>query len=384
MAALLQTAMDAGRVGPVDLGARRRLVGSTGALADRRRRRARRPARRARRSVGRGVVEIVPGLLHLDDPYPVMEDLARRCGARGLPAHVDRVHLQPEQPGRHPAVGRHGHPARRRGHLVPAPAVTAARRHAPQLGLLDDVHVDARRLAPGDRRPRSRRQGARCCRTRSGGPPPARSGTAPSGRCSPTAAPRSCASSRWSVPRTSSGSGATFADLLAVSDGHPSDVLADFVLANDCHPGFVAQGLANADVEGVARTLADPAVLDQLLRRRGPLADAVRVGRQHAAAHPPRARARRPHPRAGRARAHRPSGRGVRLPRPGRGRARGDRRSRRVRARRAALRRRRLRRRPARRRVAPAPPRGRLPGDDRRRHARCSSTGSSPATCPVG
>jgi len=55
--------------------------------------------------------------------------------------------------------------------------------------------------------------------------------------------------------------GATFADLLATTDGHPSDVLADFVLANDCHPGLVAQGLANADVEGVGRTLADPAVL---------------------------------------------------------------------------------------------------------------------------
>ena len=55
--------------------------------------------------------------------------------------------------------------------------------------------------------------------------------------------------------------GATFADLLATTDGHPSDVLADFVLANECRPGLVAQGLANADVEGVGRTLADPAVL---------------------------------------------------------------------------------------------------------------------------
>ena len=55
--------------------------------------------------------------------------------------------------------------------------------------------------------------------------------------------------------------GATFADLLATTGGHPSDVLADFVLANDCRPGVVAEGLSNADVEGVGRTLADPAVL---------------------------------------------------------------------------------------------------------------------------
>ena len=38
-------------------------------------------------------------------------------------------------------------------------------------------------------------------------------------------------------------------------------MFADFVLANDCHPGVVAQGMANADVEGVGRTLADPDIL---------------------------------------------------------------------------------------------------------------------------
>ena len=53
--------------------------------------------------------------------------------------------------------------------------------------------------------------------------------------------------------------GRTLADLVAERGGHPSDVLADFVLANDCRPGLVAQGVANADVDGVARTLAEPA-----------------------------------------------------------------------------------------------------------------------------
>jgi N-acyl-D-aspartate/D-glutamate deacylase len=55
--------------------------------------------------------------------------------------------------------------------------------------------------------------------------------------------------------------GRTLGDLVAERGGHPSDVLADFVLANECRPGIVAVGVANADVDGVGRTLADPNVL---------------------------------------------------------------------------------------------------------------------------
>jgi N-acyl-D-aspartate/D-glutamate deacylase len=55
--------------------------------------------------------------------------------------------------------------------------------------------------------------------------------------------------------------GRSLADLVAARGGHPSDVFADFVLANDCHPGVVAVGISNADIDGVARTLADPNVL---------------------------------------------------------------------------------------------------------------------------
>jgi len=55
--------------------------------------------------------------------------------------------------------------------------------------------------------------------------------------------------------------GSNLADLIAARGGHPSDVLADFVVANDCRPGVVAVGVANADIDGVARTLADPAVI---------------------------------------------------------------------------------------------------------------------------
>ena len=55
--------------------------------------------------------------------------------------------------------------------------------------------------------------------------------------------------------------GRTLADLVDERGGHPSDVFADFVAANDCHPGVVAVGVSNADVDGVARTLTDPHVL---------------------------------------------------------------------------------------------------------------------------
>lgn len=55
--------------------------------------------------------------------------------------------------------------------------------------------------------------------------------------------------------------GRTLADLVTERGGHPSDVLADFVLANDCRPGLVAIGVANADTDGVGHFLADPDVL---------------------------------------------------------------------------------------------------------------------------
>ncbi|ADP80155.1 N-acyl-D-amino-acid deacylase family protein [Pseudofrankia inefficax] len=55
--------------------------------------------------------------------------------------------------------------------------------------------------------------------------------------------------------------GRTAAELVDERGGHPSDVLADFVLANDCRPGIVAIGVANDDIDGIARTLTDPDVL---------------------------------------------------------------------------------------------------------------------------
>ena len=55
--------------------------------------------------------------------------------------------------------------------------------------------------------------------------------------------------------------GRSLQDLVDERGDHPSDVFADFVLANDCRPGVVAVGVTNADVEGVGRTLIDPSVL---------------------------------------------------------------------------------------------------------------------------
>src|SRR3954465_11612250 len=55
--------------------------------------------------------------------------------------------------------------------------------------------------------------------------------------------------------------GRNIAEVVEERGGHPSDVLADFVLENDCRPGLVATGMANADVDGVAQPLKTPAVL---------------------------------------------------------------------------------------------------------------------------
>lgn len=51
----------------------------------------------------------------------------------------------------------------------------------------------------------------------------------------------------------------TLADLVAERGGHPSDVLADWILANDLRPGVVGSGVGNGDPDGVAALLKHPA-----------------------------------------------------------------------------------------------------------------------------
>ncbi len=55
--------------------------------------------------------------------------------------------------------------------------------------------------------------------------------------------------------------GKSLADLVAARGGHPSDALADLALANDCAPGIVAVGVANANPDRVASGLVDDNVL---------------------------------------------------------------------------------------------------------------------------
>ena len=55
--------------------------------------------------------------------------------------------------------------------------------------------------------------------------------------------------------------GASLADLIRERGGHPSDVLADWLLGNDLEPGVVGTGIANSDPDGVAATLVHPAAV---------------------------------------------------------------------------------------------------------------------------
>ena len=204
---------------------------------------------------GRGVVEVVPDLLG-PTAMDTLRDLGQRCGEAWHPDHVDRVHLRRLGAAPYAAVDRPRQRARR-GRRADVPAALAAhRRHAPQLGLVDDVHVDARGLAQGGRGPRRRQAGvardpewraaarAEWDRTKMAMFPIGRLDVV---RIVEVVGPEN---ERWL--------GRTFAEVVEERGGHPSDVLADFVLENDCRPGLVAVGMANADVEGVARDPADP------------------------------------------------------------------------------------------------------------------------------
>jgi len=210
-------------------------------------------------AAGRGLVEIVPALLDPVDAKAAVEDLARRCGARGIPltwtgfthsetnpastkAWVDLARrLQSEgvefypqlsprtvdfrlnwdssmlfmsmPQGWHRVIAARGEEKR---NLLGDPAWRAAARD-------EWDHVEKAMF------PHRRPELVRFVEVQGVGNEP------------------------WL--------GRTLAELVGERGGHPSDVFADFVLANDCRPGVVAQGMANTDVAGMGRTLADPAVL---------------------------------------------------------------------------------------------------------------------------
>jgi N-acyl-D-amino-acid deacylase len=207
---------------------------------------------------GRGLVEFVPGLLG-DDPEIAVEDLARRCGARDIPLTWTGFTYTDSNPAstqrwidlanRLAAEGIRFYPQ-----LSPRTVdfrlnwdssmmfmsmpqgwhQVVAARGADKAALLADPGWRAEARAEWDRTekamfPHRRLETVRFVEVVGEQNEPWR--------------------------------GRTLAELVAERGGHPSDVFADFVLANDCRPGIVAVGISNADIDGVARTLADPAVL---------------------------------------------------------------------------------------------------------------------------
>lgn len=207
---------------------------------------------------GRGLVEMVPGLLG-DAPEVRLADLARRCGARGIPlTWTGFTHSDSNPSATQRWIDLAGELAAEGARMYPQLSprtvdfrlnwdssmmfmsmtagwhrVIAARGDDKRALLLDPAWRDAAR-EEWDRTekamfPHRRPEAVRFVEVVGSDNEP------------------------WL--------GRTLADLIAERGGHPSDVLADFVVANDCRPGLVAVGLANADVDGVARTLTDPAVI---------------------------------------------------------------------------------------------------------------------------
>jgi N-acyl-D-aspartate/D-glutamate deacylase len=207
---------------------------------------------------GRGLVEFVPGLLGAD-PEAGLLDLAHRCGARGIPlTWTGFVHTDSNPAGTQRwldlAAGLAAEGTRVYPQLSPRTVdfrlnwdssmmfmsmpegwhkVVAARGHDKE-ALLNDPSWRAAARAEWDRTekamfPHRRLETVRFVEVVGAENEP------------------------WL--------GRTLAELVAERGGHPSDVFADFVAANDCRPGVVAVGISNADVDGVARTLANPAVL---------------------------------------------------------------------------------------------------------------------------
>lgn len=210
-------------------------------------------------AAGHGVVEIVPRLLDVADPFALLEALARRCGARGVPLTWTGFTYNEANPR---ACEKWLDLVRRlRGEgiallpqLSPRPVDLRLNWDFSMMfmGLPEGWHrvIAARGEAKADLlgdptwRTTAREEWDRVERTIFPHHRPERVRFVELG---PAVDPQ------WL--------GRTFADLLAERGGHPSDVLADFVLENDFELGLVAQGIANADVDGVGRTLADPDVL---------------------------------------------------------------------------------------------------------------------------
>ncbi len=260
MAALLDAAMNAGAWGLstslLDSDERR----PAGALARRRRRRVRRASRRHPPAPDTGWSSSSPGLLGDASGGRAGRPRAPLRSPRH-PAHLDRFHLHRQQSGRHAALDRPRH-ARSAAEGIGFYPQLSPRTVDFRLNWDSSMMFMSmpRGLAPGHRRPR-RRQGGAAHRSGMAGRRAGRVGPHGEVGCSRTAGWTRSGSSRSSARTTSAGSGArspTWSPSGAATRRTSSPTSS---LANDCHPGVVAVGVSNADVEGVARTLADPAVL---------------------------------------------------------------------------------------------------------------------------
>ena len=210
-------------------------------------------------SSGRGLVEIVPALLDPVDAKAAVEDLARRCGARGVP--LTWTGFTPSQTN----------PASTEGWIDMARRLQAEGiAFYPQLSprsvdfrLNWDSSMLFMAMPAGWHRIIAARGGAKADLLRD-----------PTWRATardewdrvekglfPNRRPELVRFVEVHGADNEPWLGRTLAELVAERGGHPSDAFADFILANDCRPGVVAQGMANTDVAGVGRTLADPAIL---------------------------------------------------------------------------------------------------------------------------
>jgi N-acyl-D-amino-acid deacylase len=209
---------------------------------------------------GRGLVEYVPGMLGDDDPKIHFTDLARRCGARGIPlTWTGFVHAD-------------SNPASTQSWLDLTKSLAAEGiRTYPQLS---PRTVDFRLNWESSMMFMTMPEGWHRVIAATGEDSKAALLRDPEWRATARAEWDRTEKAMFPVRRLETVRfvevfgvdndrwlGRTLAELVAEKGGHPSDVFADFVLANRCRPGVVAVGIANADVEGMARTYADPSVI---------------------------------------------------------------------------------------------------------------------------
>jgi N-acyl-D-amino-acid deacylase len=209
-------------------------------------------------SYGRGLVEFVPGLLG-PDPEIAVEDLARRCGARDIPltwtgfAHSDS---NPGYTQRWLDMARRLHAEGIRFYPQLSPRTVDFRLNWDSSMMFMSMPEGWHRVvaARGDAKAATLRDPQWRAQARDEWDRTEKA-------MFPHRRPELVRFVEVFGERNEQWLGRSLAELVASRGGHPSDVFADFVLDNECRPGVVAVGISNADVDGVARTLADPNVL---------------------------------------------------------------------------------------------------------------------------